>query len=239
MPERYRVITVEGAFHGRTLATIAAGGQEKHLKGFDPMVDGFDQVAFGNLNELRAAITAETGGHPDRAGAGRGRHARRRRPNICGRCARSPTSSACCCSSTRCNAAWAAPASCSPMNGPASKPDIVATAKGIGGGFPMGACLATEKVAAALDRRQPRQHLRRQSAGDGGAAMPCSTSCWPTDSSPTSSAWRPAAASGCEALVRRYPAVFADVRGMGLMLGLKCVVPNTEMVNRRCARPGC
>ena len=74
-PERYRVITVEGAFHGRTLATIAAGGQEKHLKGFDPIVDGFDKVAFGNLNELRAAITGGDGGDPDRAGAGRGRHA--------------------------------------------------------------------------------------------------------------------------------------------------------------------
>ncbi|HEY7689837.1 MAG TPA: aminotransferase class III-fold pyridoxal phosphate-dependent enzyme, partial [Dongiaceae bacterium] len=60
-PERYRVITVEGAFHGRTLATIAAGGQAKHLKGFDPVTDGFDQVAFGNLNEMRAAITPATG----------------------------------------------------------------------------------------------------------------------------------------------------------------------------------
>src|SRR5215468_9719801 len=57
--ERYRVITVEGAFHGRTLATIAAGGQEKHLKGFDPIVDGFDKVAFGDMNGLRAALSRE------------------------------------------------------------------------------------------------------------------------------------------------------------------------------------
>src|SRR5260221_7391001 len=61
-PERFRVITLEGAFHGRTLATLAAGGQEKYLKGFGPKVEGFDQVAFGNLNELRGAITPETGG---------------------------------------------------------------------------------------------------------------------------------------------------------------------------------
>ncbi len=59
-PGRYRVITAEGAFHGRTLATIAAGGQAKHLSGFEPAVEGFDQVAFGNLNELRAAIGPET-----------------------------------------------------------------------------------------------------------------------------------------------------------------------------------
>jgi acetylornithine/N-succinyldiaminopimelate aminotransferase len=59
-PKRYRIIATEGAFHGRTMATIAAGGQEKHLKGFAPTVEGFDHVAYGNLNELRAAIGPET-----------------------------------------------------------------------------------------------------------------------------------------------------------------------------------
>ena len=59
-PKRYRVICCEGGFHGRTLATIAAGGQEKHLAGFAPAVEGFDHVAYGNLNELRAAIGPET-----------------------------------------------------------------------------------------------------------------------------------------------------------------------------------
>ncbi|HLN25613.1 MAG TPA: acetylornithine transaminase, partial [Patescibacteria group bacterium] len=61
-PERNRVIVAEGAFHGRTLATLAAGGQEKHLKGFSPITEGFDRVAFGNLNELRAAIGPHTAG---------------------------------------------------------------------------------------------------------------------------------------------------------------------------------
>src|SRR5690606_12011838 len=59
-PERYRIITFESAFHGRTLATIAAGGQAKYLEGFGPKVDGFDQVAFGDEAALRAAITPET-----------------------------------------------------------------------------------------------------------------------------------------------------------------------------------
>jgi len=59
-PKRYRVICCEGAFHGRTLATISAGGQQKHLAGFAPAVEGFDHVAYGNLNELRAAIGPET-----------------------------------------------------------------------------------------------------------------------------------------------------------------------------------
>src|SRR5690606_3630093 len=61
-PERYRIIAMEGAFHGRTLATIAAGGQEKHLEGFGPAVEGFDHVAFGDLDALKAAIGPETAG---------------------------------------------------------------------------------------------------------------------------------------------------------------------------------
>src|SRR5208282_2552036 len=59
-PERYRIITFHNGFHGRTLATIAAGGQEKHLKGFAPAVEGFDHVAFENLNEVRNAVSGET-----------------------------------------------------------------------------------------------------------------------------------------------------------------------------------
>lgn len=61
-PERFRIITFEGAFHGRTLATIAAGGQAKYLEGFGPKVEGFDQVPFGDEAALRAAITPETAG---------------------------------------------------------------------------------------------------------------------------------------------------------------------------------
>src|ERR671917_2558281 len=59
-PERYGIVTFEGAFHGRTLATIAAGGQKKYLEGFGPKVDGFDQVAFADLDAVKAAITPET-----------------------------------------------------------------------------------------------------------------------------------------------------------------------------------
>jgi acetylornithine/N-succinyldiaminopimelate aminotransferase len=60
-PERFRILTFEGAFHGRTLATIAAGGQKKYLEGFGPKVEGFDQVPFGDHEALRRAITPETG----------------------------------------------------------------------------------------------------------------------------------------------------------------------------------
>ncbi|MEN3378036.1 MAG: acetylornithine/N-succinyldiaminopimelate aminotransferase, partial [Hyphomicrobiales bacterium] len=59
-PERYRIITFEGAFHGRTLATLAAGGQKKYLDGFGPVVEGFDQVSFGDLEAVKKAIGPET-----------------------------------------------------------------------------------------------------------------------------------------------------------------------------------
>src|SRR3974377_1504749 len=59
-PERVRIITVGGAFHGRTLATLAAGGQKKYLEGFGPVVEGFNQVPFGDLAATKRAVTAET-----------------------------------------------------------------------------------------------------------------------------------------------------------------------------------
>ena len=95
-PERYRIITFEGAFHGRTLATLAAGGQKKYLEGFGPMVDGFDQVPFGDLAGGEARDRPGDGGDPDRADHGRGRRPRgpARVPARAAR--RSATSTACC-----------------------------------------------------------------------------------------------------------------------------------------------
>src|SRR6201986_170005 len=61
-PDRYRIITFEGAFHGRTLATLAAGGQEKYLEGFGPRVEGFDQVPLGDLEAVKKAIGPQTAG---------------------------------------------------------------------------------------------------------------------------------------------------------------------------------
>ena len=76
-PERYRTLTFEGAFHGRTLAMIAAGGQAKYLDGFGPKVDGFDQIPLTDLKAVEAAIGPETGIDHDRADPGRGRGAGR------------------------------------------------------------------------------------------------------------------------------------------------------------------
>ena len=78
-PEKWRLITFKGAFHGRTLATIAAAGNEKYLEGFGTPAPGFDVLPFGDLAAVEAAIGPETAAHHGRTGAGRGRRARRRR----------------------------------------------------------------------------------------------------------------------------------------------------------------
>ncbi len=118
-PERNRIITFEGAFHGRTLATIAAGGNEKYLEGFGPAMPGFDQVPFGDIEAVKAAIGPETGAILVEPVQGEG-GVRSPRGRSCARCASSATSTASCWCSTRCSPASAAPASCSRMNGPAS-----------------------------------------------------------------------------------------------------------------------
>jgi acetylornithine/N-succinyldiaminopimelate aminotransferase len=148
-PERYRLITFEGAFHGRTLATLAAGNQAKHLAGFGPKVDGFDQVALGDLQAVREAITPETAGiiiEPIQGESGI-RHATwpflRALRHLAdehgillifdevqtgiGRTGKFFAHE------------WSG-----------IEPDILAVAKGLGGGFPMGACLATEEAAAGM-----------------------------------------------------------------------------------------
>jgi acetylornithine/N-succinyldiaminopimelate aminotransferase len=229
-PERYRVITIEGAFHGRTLATIAAGGQEKHLKGFAPVVDGFDKVAFGNMNELRAAITGETAAILIEPVQGEGGmrpappeylQALRKVADEYGlllyfdevQCGMGRTGKLFA-------HEWAG-----------VEPDIVATAKGIGGGFPMGACLAKEKVAKTLT---PGSH--GSTFGGGPLAMAVGNAV--LDVLLADGFLANVERMGrvlrqrVEALVKRHPRVLVDVRGAGLMLGLKCVVPNTEMMNK-------
>ena len=229
-PERYRIITVDGAFHGRTLATIAAGGQEKHLKGFDPIVDGFDKVAFGNMNELRAAITGETAAILIEPVQGEGGM----RPATVEylRALRQVADEfglLLFCDEVQSGMGRTGKLFAHEWAG--IEPDIVATAKGIGGGFPMGACLAKEKAAKALTAGS-----HGSTFGGGPLAMACGNAV--LDILLADGFLGNVERMGrllrarLEALVKRHPSVFTDVRGVGLMLGLKCVVPNTEMVNR-------
>jgi acetylornithine/N-succinyldiaminopimelate aminotransferase len=229
-PERYRVITVEGAFHGRTLATIAAGGQEKHLKGFDPMVDGFDKVAFDNMNELRSAITGETAAILIEPVQGEG--GMRPAPPEYLRALRQVADEfglLLFFDEVQCGMGRTGRLFAHEWAGVA--PDILATAKGIGGGFPMGACLAKEKVAKVLTAGS-----HGSTFGGGPLAMAVGNAV--LDIMLGDGFLANVERMGrllrakLETLVIRHSQVLADLRGTGLMLGLKCAVPNTEMVAR-------
>lgn len=227
-PERYRLITVEGAFHGRTLATIAAGGQKKYLEGFGPKVDGFDQVPFGDHAALKAAIGPETAGiliEPIQGEGGirpfgwdylRELRALADEHGILlifdeiqtgfGRTGKLFAHE------------WAG-----------VTPDIMAIAKGLGGGFPVGACLATEKAAAAMTAG-----THGSTFGGNPLAMAVGNAVLDVVLAPgfldhvnrVANYLRQQLAM----IVDKHGTVIEEVRGEGLMIGLKCKVPNNDVV---------
>jgi acetylornithine/N-succinyldiaminopimelate aminotransferase len=228
-PERYRVICFEGAFHGRTLAMLAATGNAKYLAGFGPEVDGFDHVPFNNLNALRDAITPETAGiliEPIQ-GEGGVRPAQlqflRDLRATCDEFGILLGLDEVQCGMGRTGRLFA-------HEWAGIAPDVMSIAKGIAGGFPMGAVLAKEAVAKAL---VPGSH----GTTFGGGPLACAAGNavldvvlapgFLEDVQVTGQVlWQ-----GLERLVARYPEVFTDVRGAGLLVGLKCTVPNTEVQN--------
>ncbi len=218
-PERFRIITFEGAFHGRTLATIAAGGQAKYLEGFGPKVEGFDQVPFGDHDALKSAIGPETAGILVEPVQGEG--GIRPVPPQCLRGLRE-----------LCDEHGILlifdEVQCGIGRTGRLLPDIMAIAKGIGGGFPLGACLATEKAAAGM------------TAGTHGSTFGGN----PLATAVGNAVLDVVLAEGFLDNVRQralslkqklaqlkdaHPAVIEDIRGSGLMMGIKCKVPNTAL----------
>ena len=219
-PERYRIISVEGAFHGRSLACIAAGRQNKHLAGFGPVVDGFDQVAFGNLNEMRAAITQDTAGiviepiqgeggiRPFDAGYLKGL---REITNEFGLLLMFDE--------VQCGVGRTGTLYAYEHSGIA--PDILASAKGLGGGFPMGACLASEEVASVMV------------AGSHGSTFGGNPLAMAVGNAVLDVLLEDGFLDGVSSvanylkdqlnyLAERHNKIFTGVRGVGLMLGLQC-----------------
>ncbi len=229
-PEKFRVIVAEGAFHGRTMTAIAAAKTEKMVKGFGPLIDGFDQVSFGNLNELRAAITPETAAINIETIQGEGgiRPASvdylRAVREICDEFGLLLYLDEIQCGMGRTGKLWA-------YEWAGIEPDVMSVAKAIGNGFPLGACLATEKAAVGM---VPGTH------GSTYGGNPLATACGNAvldvvlapgflDRVVTTGALLKARLAD---LVARHPKVLAAVRGEGLMLGLKCVVPSGGLVDR-------
>lgn len=149
-PQRYRIITFTGAFHGRTYGAINAGGNPKYLEGFGPAMEGFDHVEFGNLDAVRAVLSEETaaicvepvqGEGGVRAGTDAFLRGLRQ---ICDENGLMLIYDEVQCGAGRTGKLFAHQW----VEG--ANPDIMASAKGIGGGFPMGACLATEAAAQGM-----------------------------------------------------------------------------------------
>lgn len=229
-PERFRIITMEGAFHGRTLATIAAGGQAKYLEGFGPKVDGFDQVPFGDVEAVKAVIGPETAAilvEPVQGEGGirpLGTENLRVLRQLCDDNGLLLILDEVQCGTGRTGRLFA-------HEWAGIEPDILAVAKGIGGGFPLGACLATDEAAKGMT---PGTHGTTYGGNPlamavGNAVMEVVTAPGFFDAvNDRANEFK----QGLSGIVDRYPDIFSDVRGQGLLTGLKCVVANGEVMNR-------
>ncbi len=226
-PERSRIICFDGAFHGRTLAMIAATGNPKYLEGFGPKVEGFDHVPFNDIGAVRAAITPQTAGILIEPVQGEGGI----RPAdlaflkalraLCDESGILLGTDEIQCGIGRTGRLFA-------HEWAGITPDIMSIAKGMAGGFPMGAVLATEAVGKALI---PGSH----GTTFGGNPLACAAGNAVLDivlapgfldelDTTARYLW-----NGLVSLAQTYPTVFIEARGAGLILGLKCAVPNTEV----------
>ena len=226
-PERYRIITMEGAFHGRTLATIAAGGQEKYLEGFGPKVEGFDQVPFCDLDALKAAIGPATGGILVEPLQGEG-GVRVIPPEILRELRRIADDNGLLLMFDEVQCGYGRTGKFFAHEWAGITPDIMAVAKGIGGGFPLGACLATEKAASGM---KPGVH--GTTYGGNPLAMAVGNAILDVVLQP--GFFDRVAAAGLRfkqalaSVIDRHPTIFEEVRGQGLLVGLKCKRPVPEM----------
>jgi acetylornithine/N-succinyldiaminopimelate aminotransferase len=227
-PERQTIITFEGAFHGRTLATIAAGGQEKYLEGFEPRMTGFKQVPFGDHKALEDAITPDVAAILIEPVQGEG--GIRPVPTQCLKGLRELCDKhglLLLLDEVQCGVGRTGKLFAHEWAG--VTPDIMAVAKGIGGGFPLGACLATETAAKGMV------------AGTHGSTYGGNPLATAVGSAVIDIVTAPGFLDNVQkqalllkqklaALKDLYPEVIEDIRGSGLMVGIKCKVANTAFV---------
>ena len=229
-PHKYRVITADNAFHGRTLATISAGGQAKHLDGFAPVVDAFDHVPFGNMNEARAAVTEETAAVLVEPIQGEGGYNVADDAYLHGLRAMADEFELLLIFD-EVQSGMGRTGRLFAYEHAGVTPDIMALAKALGGGFPVGACLAT---AAAAEHMVPGTH--GSTFGGNPLAMAAANAVLDVVlADGFLDRVNEAAArlnTGLTGLVANHPDVFEAVKGRGLMVGLKCVPLNGDVVNQ-------
>jgi acetylornithine/N-succinyldiaminopimelate aminotransferase len=228
-PERFRIITFEGAFHGRTLATLAAGGNKKYLDGFGPVAGGFDHIAYGDIEVVKRAITPETAAILIEPIQGEG--GVRVVPNsflqslraLCDQHGLLLIFDEVQTGVGRTGHFFA-------YERTGVTPDIVGLAKGLGGGFPVGACLATADAGKGM------------TAGTHGSTFGGNPMAMAVGNAVLDVLLAPGFLEGVQkkALLfkqrlaeihDRHSDVISDVRGDGLLLGLRTTVPNTEFVD--------
>lgn len=227
-PDRYELLTFEGAFHGRTLATVAAGGRSKYMEGLGAPVAGFRPLPFADLTAVEEAINARTGGILLEPIQGEGGirlwpiEALKRLRAICdthglllildevqsgmGRSGRFFY-----------------------HEHAEIDPDIVALAKGLGGGFPMGACLASNKAASGMSFG-----VHGSTFGGNPLAMVAGNAVLDVIFKPgfffhveevAGLLW-----NGLRQIQQRYPAILQELRGCGLMIGLRSNFPKEKLI---------
>src|SRR5690242_13720131 len=227
-PERYRIVTFEGAFHGRTLGTLAATGSAKYLEGFGPALDGFDQVPHGDIEAVKKAIGPGTAAILIEPVQGEG--GVRSAPNAFFKALRQL------CDDKGLLLIFDEVQTGMGRTGDlfaykrlGVTPDIMSLAKALGGGFPIGACLATTEAASGMT---PGSH--GSTFGGNPLAVAAANAVLDVMLKPgffehvqkMSLSLKQKLAS----VVDRHPGVLAEVRGEGLLIGLKAVMPSADVV---------
>ena len=226
--DRHEIIAFEGAFHGRSTGAIAAAGSEKMVNGFGPLMPGFVHLPWGDHDALRAALTDRTAAVIVEPVQGEG--GIRVMPDACLKGLRDlcdSTGALMILDEVQCGMGRTGKLFAHEWAG--VTPDIMMVAKGIGGGFPLGAVLATEAAAAGMV-------AGTHGSTYGGNPLACAVGAkvmeivaedaFLAEVSRKGARFR----QGLEALVAGHPTVFQAVRGQGLILGLKCVAVNADVV---------
>ncbi|TRW97485.1 aspartate aminotransferase family protein [Paracoccus sp. M683] len=227
-PDRIEILTFEGAFHGRSTGAIAAAGSEKMVKGFGPLMPGFRQLPFGDMAALKAAISDKTCAvmiEPIQGEGGIRPLTDDELREVRGLC--DQTGALLILDEVQCGMGRTGRLFAHEFAG--ITPDIMMVAKGIGGGFPLGAVLATEKAAAGM---VAGTHGSTYGGNPLGCAVGAKVMQIVSDPAFLAEVSRKAGLfrQRLEGLVAAHPEVFESVRGQGLMLGLKCKVAPGDMV---------
>ena len=228
-PERNRIITFQGAFHGRTLAALFAANNPKHTDGFGPKVDGFDQVPFADHEAVKKAINKNTAAIMIETIMGEG--GIKIVPDVCLKGLREI------CDENDILLILDE-VQCAYRTGnffafekSGIIPDIVPIAKGIGGGFPLGACLVTKKASIGMT---PGTH----GSTFGGNPMACAVGSTVLDVLFEKGFFDNVKKKGeyfdqgLKKIKKKYPKIIEEIRGAGLIKGLKMLVDNEEFIKK-------